>query len=355
MNNYDFYYPIRFRNKTKNFDNLFNSWKSVENTLGSAYKKDEVIDKYFGKDLDMDTRMSKYFSVLSYRNFEEKGSNIFHFTKELLQLLEQTDVSDIQIKNIKFPFNNFYISVRELNRPFTSDKDDDAIIDGIFIEFKDDNEHDLMHDYHIGFYLCGYSESKKELEFKRTNLDLLELTSELSFKSSESTITDAIEVVHQILKDTTESETTTKEYKEKEINFQLEDYKRLKDNLNLIINCIIYISSDKPDIEKEYRAGIPSHLNDRIKKANTNRKKEVLEQELTKFGYTKINLIGKSYKRIASESSLTTINPHWRRGHWRNQPFGTELKESKLIWIKPTIVNKEKGEIGKGHIYGVKN
>jgi hypothetical protein len=45
------------------------------------------------------------------------------------------------------------------------------------------------------------------------------------------------------------------------------------------------------------------------------------------------------------------ISPHWRRGHWRNQPFGEKLSEKKLIWIKPTIVNKEKGEPIKGHIY----
>lgn len=357
MNNYDFYYPIRFRNKTKNFDNLYNSWKTIENVLGSAYKKDEVIDKYFGKDLDQDTKMSKFFSVLSYRNFEKNGSNIFHFTKELLELLEKTDVSDIQIKNIKFPYSSLYISIRELNRPFSTEKNDDTIIDGIYVNFRgeENSKLDLLHDFHIRFDICGFSESRKDLEFKRTNLDLLELTSELSFDNKESTINDAFSVIHQILKETTENETTSQKFKDKEVNSQLEDYKRLKDNINLIINCIIYISSENSDIERKYQNGLPNYLSNKLESANTNRKKEIVNQELNNFGYSKINIIGKSYKRKKGDDNLKTINPHWRRGHWRNQPFGIDLKENKLIWIKPTIVNKEKGEIKKGHIYGIKN
>lgn len=30
---------------------------------------------------------------------------------------------------------------------------------------------------------------------------------------------------------------------------------------------------------------------------------------------------------------------HWRRGHWRNQPCGEKLQDSKIIWIQPTLIN----------------
>lgn len=57
------------------------------------------------------------------------------------------------------------------------------------------------------------------------------------------------------------------------------------------------------------------------------------------------NFIGKGYK-IKEENTQAKLfkgthsSPrlHWRRGHFRNQRFGQELKEQKIIWIEPTLV-----------------
>jgi hypothetical protein len=352
MSNYEFYYPNRFRAKTKNFDNIFNEWKSVENSWGSGPKQDQVIIKYFGNELSNEIRNSKMFSFLGYRRFDKSGSNIFHFKKELLGLLEKTDVSDLQICNIKFPFNNFYLSLRELNKPFSSNPDDDTIIDGVYINFHDDSKDEVDYHYWISFHLCGFSESKKEIEFKYNVVDKMELASDLSFERSTSKITDAIKLVHQIMSDTLDSKTMTQNDIDTEINYQLEHYKNLKDNLNLFINCILYVSSDKPDIETKYVDGLPSHLKSKFEKANTKHRKYLVEKEIKRFGYSKINLAGKSFSNHQLIQQVKTeMSSHWRRGHWRNQLFGKDLNESKIIWIKPTIVNKEKGEPNKGHIY----
>lgn len=52
------------------------------------------------------------------------------------------------------------------------------------------------------------------------------------------------------------------------------------------------------------------------------------------------NFLGHYYK-AARELSGSHGSPrmHWRRGHYRNQPFGKNLAESKLIWIEPVLVN----------------
>lgn len=352
MNNYDFYYPNRFRQRTKNFDNLYNEWKSIENAFGSATKKDKIIDKYFGKDLPNEIKNSKFFSVLEYRRFEQAGSNIFHFKKELLELLEKTDVSEIQIGQIKFPFSDFFISLRELKKPLPTSASKDAIIDGVYVSFTDDSDEELIYKYHISFHICGYSESTKDVEFKKNVQDIMELPAGLTFTNETSTITDAIEEVHQIMSDTLESETMDKEYIEREIDFQLEEYKLLKDNLNLMVNCLLYLSSVKPDIETKYVEGLPIHIKNKIEKANTRHRKELAEKEAKRDGFSKINLVGNSLSKIVSNKNITNeVAPHWRRGHWRKQPFGKELSETKIVWIKPTIVNKEKGEPAKGHIY----
>ena len=352
LNDYNFYYPNRFREKTRNFDNLYNEWKSIENAWGSAKKQQEVIDKYFGNELSNQIKNSKLFSVLEYRRFEKAGSNIFHFKRELLELLEKTDVSEIQIGQIKFPYPNFYISLRELSKSLPSDSSKDAIIDGIYVSFTDDSEEDLIYKYHISFHICGFSESRKEDEFKRNVQDIMELPAGLTFVNENSTITDAIAEVHKIMTDTLESKTRSTEAIEREIDYQLEEYNLLKDNLNLMVNCLLYLSSVKPDIEAKFVDGLPIHIKNKIEKANTKHRKEIAEKEALLSGYSKINLVGNSFiKEKTSHHTTGEIAPHWRRGHWRNQPFGQKLSETKIIWIKPTIVNKEKGEPQKGHIY----
>ena len=351
MTNYNLYYPIRYRNKTKNFVNIYNKWKAVENQFGSLKKQDVIIDRYFGSNLPNSIKISKSIGLILYRKFEQNGSNIFHFTKELLELFKQTDVSDIQIKNIKFPYNNFYISLRELDIPVKNDKD--RIIDGVYVNFTDDEKEDLIYSHHINFDVCCYSKQAGENEFDyKVKDDIVEM-SDLSFENRNSTISDAINGVFEIMKNTMEETDRTKEQIQTEIDYQLDAFNVFKNNINLIINCILYISSEKPDIEKDYATDLPTHLKNNYQKAKTKHQKEIEENKIQQFGYSKINLVGKTFKKNTTNQDLSSVAPHWRRGHWRNQKYGHNLSQSKLIWIMPTVVNKEKGDPEKGHIYSI--
>jgi hypothetical protein len=346
MSNYNFYYPCRFREQTSNFEFLYPLFKTYGNLNNGHWKQRELINKHF----EQGVRNSKYSSFLAYFRFEEAGCNIFHFKKEILEMLEHTDVSEIQLKNIKFPFNNFYISLRELGKPLTIGHNNNTIIDGVYIDFQPHTNNDYGW---IMFNVCEYSEydKDKDKEFKSDVVEKMELCS-LNFASNDATIADAIELNNQILRDTFENETATKEYKEREINSQLEAYKLLKDNLNLFVNCILYITSEKPDITTEYGENLPNKLKEKLAKADKDYKKIKVDKELIKQGFSKIKIVGNSFtSQINNNLQKTEIAPHWRRGHWRNQPFGKELTETKIIWIQPTIINKEKGMPNKGHIY----
>ncbi len=43
---------------------------------------------------------------------------------------------------------------------------------------------------------------------------------------------------------------------------------------------------------------------------------------------------------VASGSGRT-VRPHWRRGHFRMQPYGPGLNKRKLVWIEPVLVNRD--------------
>ena len=38
------------------------------------------------------------------------------------------------------------------------------------------------------------------------------------------------------------------------------------------------------------------------------------------------------------EESARAVRPHWRRGHFRRIPYGEGLTESRIGWIRPTLV-----------------
>lgn len=79
---------------------------------------------------------------------------------------------------------------------------------------------------------------------------------------------------------------------------------------------------------------------------------ELVEKEGRKLGFCKKtkselwtpNRIGRRYqiKRTVAQDfgSQTGLSKraHWRRGHFRNQPFGSESLERKIIWIEPMLI-----------------
>ena len=53
------------------------------------------------------------------------------------------------------------------------------------------------------------------------------------------------------------------------------------------------------------------------------------------------NFLGRNYSlRGLNNMDNPRHSPrmHWRRGHYRNQPYGDHMSLKKLIWIEPTIV-----------------
>lgn len=53
------------------------------------------------------------------------------------------------------------------------------------------------------------------------------------------------------------------------------------------------------------------------------------------------NVVGRGYRHRSEpsgDSSGGTVRMHWRRGHYRQQPFGEGRRDHKIIWIEPTLI-----------------
>lgn len=73
------------------------------------------------------------------------------------------------------------------------------------------------------------------------------------------------------------------------------------------------------------------------------REKTIVEGNGTRKEFWTPNLIGKyfRYRKVSESSDGSHSSPrtHWRRGHFRNQAYGTGRHEHKTIWIEPVLVN----------------
>jgi len=65
--------------------------------------------------------------------------------------------------------------------------------------------------------------------------------------------------------------------------------------------------------------------------------------------YWSPNIVGKFYTppKHAPQGTHASPRMHWRRGHFRHQPFGPGRQERKVIWLEPMLVSAGDDEAEK--------
>lgn len=341
-----YYYPYRFFNSRKHLGKIIDKIETREDIekhleiLASANHRESQMepDRWFDQNRLNLRAVTEMENIYSFAKFRHNGSNIFNFSRELLQLLDKTDVEDIQFQNIRHPFKEYYISFRNLDRDILGEyMEFEYKLDGVYISNEIDNA--------IILHITGFNENKKVKNWwyypDFTNINTLD------FVKPENTVKDALSNLYSNLNQRVPEA-------EGDLIPNLDrTFKEIERNIKLIINCILFLSTQEEDLTKEYPTDIPSRLTSKLSKAKTKHQREVAKAEINRNGFSKITF-AKLHKSERIESGIgSEVSPHWRRGHWRKQPFGHNLSEIKLIWIKPTIVRKDKGKPTKGHIYEV--
>lgn len=335
----DKYYPIRLEKSIPYLDQIIKDLRVAQGQPGYAYARETVIHKHLKlKQADNGKAIEAYrlSSIEAYINFLDGGRNIFDFSGQLLEMLQQTDVKEIKFQDIKLPYESFYVSFLDFEITFR----DKYLLDGAFIRYHT-YEDDPFAKYTIWVELCGYDKEKIEnkSEFGLQNKDLIFLSSSLTCENDNSTIEDALEYQRRIMKD---------ELNERHLDVQLEEYKLLIDHLKLVVNSLLYLSIPDPDL-----TDILGNPTERNKKSETPKqiKEQSFQNQKLDEKLRHVKLVGYKIKKRRDYKTGKKIRAHWRRGHWRNQKYGTVGNEAKkLIWIQPTIVG-DGDDLVTGRVY----
>ncbi|WP_323028420.1 hypothetical protein [Gelidibacter japonicus] len=349
----DTFFPIRYE-KTRPFlkelNSLANGKKSAElfqtdNTMifqniifDEMVKAEEKLPiGILGDEKSFNLKLARELNYYwFYYTWLKNGKNNFYFKKELLTMFEFSDVDKIPFSTIKMPFDSFYISFSDLDRMFGIDTAGTEIyIDGVMVvkNFNKDNQ--------LDFFLNAFTKNSKK-------------SKDWLLNKFASLYGDWFRINYNLDTDTLKNTGFIPKFLDNNANENLTEGTRIffSQVVNLILNSICYLSSPIEKPRSAWPDGAPKNLTEKAQNGTTKRKREVAISELQNKGYTQVKIFGESYKTSNSNLETKNVASHWRRGHWRNQPFRTE-NETKLIWIKPTIINKEKGKPEKGKIYNV--
>lgn len=300
----------------------------------------------------------------------EKGQNIFSFSEELLKMLSRTDVKDIKYSSFNLPYDNLYISLKPLGIEITDGSG--KIVEGVYVsidrmamDYQWKDEDPLIFDYAISFNFVGDFIEQKLIDYDKIwdgygdgigGADFWKYEFYFIEKDSVITIDDAINDTKRMFKSCYFPED------ENEISdIHLDAYNRyiyfIDKTYKVLVNTLLYLSlpQESREIVSKYPNNLPHNFNQKISFAKTNKEKRKVNNKIKESGFSKIHYVGLSFGRKPTNTLENSIeqSPHWRRGHWRNQAYGTGLNKNKLVWIKPTIVNKDLGNPEKGHVYEV--
>lgn len=130
----------------------------------------------------------------------------------------------------------------------------------------------------------------------------------------------------------------------------------IEESLPLIFNLVLYLGHGPAQPNPEFPEGAPKRLIEALQKTPSEKRRKRVREDLERLGYSKIRFIRDPQKKepCVPFGSGVEVRPHWRRGHWRMQPYGPKLSLLKLLWVRPTMVHRDRTEgINMGRLYDV--
>lgn len=374
---YHFPYWIEKQNNFRNFVKGHNAFQKRHIPNYDGTNTQEFLYKKSGLSLDeIHDFEYLYENFHHWKEWYTNGRNIFSFSRELLLMLEKTDVDSITPDKFHLPYDIFYISLKPLNLKIAKGRDE--IIEGVYVNHNIWNgmgEHPegycelslyFVGDFK-GLFLEYIQNVKSRLPYNIGGVEEFDETPIGSFwniwlwfekQEGRENVKQTVEYFLQGLRE--EIFTNGKsadDVTDSDLDFYNSTTDLLANSIHLVINCLLYLAQpvEKIDVKNEFPAGLPHNLNKKLSFVKTHREQSKIDRKIEDLGYTKIRYVGESYKKACSSAKADmVIQSHWRRGHWRSQRFGEKLTDQRMVWIMPTIVNSNHGQPLKGHLYDVK-
>ena len=302
---------------------------------------------------------SEIVNVQVFGQFLDGGKVIYDLAAALTQSLLITDAEDIPCGELSFPGNAFYLHFG----PESGLTGDGFNIEGAFVVRLDDRMVIDLVPQGFGqphFLALPMGDSVIGIHILLTSPDKT-----VSAALTES-ISDVLENNAKVMAQVAEVERQLERQFGQVVKVPspvanlAERGPLLLKALNLIVNTMFYLMAEPDDVVEDWGRGTPTEAVEALQKEQKPGTVKSLENTLAKSGYTKVRFVGKKFAqsvgaRLIQEvsSSGRTMAAHFRRGHFRRQPYGPERSLRKTIFVAPVFVNSDSGVASAGRIYTV--
>lgn len=296
-------------------------------------------------DIDQHERSAKSFfdellTILPLCVWSLSGRRIIQFDSALTTEFQHTDVDGMMLSDLSLPWQSFYIAFDGPDAPNAGGMPIDGVIVSTVDPDSEDNEEEnallmlrpLMkptepwtsNDRQTTWTLIANGKDERDLssELSDSARDMLEITGGMQSKTAVSAL--PAEKRGDLLSYTMD---------------QAKYPQMLERVINLCVNALLYLSQ-QPSMDEVWQDGSPQKLVEKTREGG--RKGEKATRELVYAGWAQIHRLG-----VPAQQSDQNVRAHWRRGHWRRQPYGPRKALRKLIRIAPVIVGGNRGEANR--------
>lgn len=358
--------------------NVISSLVSLEankerSTVALRFRKD---DKY--NPIKVITQEIDCYTM--YSPFVYSGKKIFDLNAPLVEMFRYTSVDAIPVSFITSPFKNYYLYFGKQEHLATGDG---WHLDGVYVQHYPEAKlmqfmftscpekpaqiarwvegsepvlkcsiTDDLFDLNLGAAIEKVIETRRAEMLERIEKGDMDRTLELQNSASElgGDLSDlGVGTIIDIGATTAKARLA-----------ELEDsIGTLKAALSLAVNSVCYLTAYPDDIDLEWASETPRSLVERATKGHPNVKKNT-ESKLLSTGYQRVYLCGRKLTQGPADVSTEgagSKRTHWRRFHWRLQPYGPKRSLRKAIIIEAMLINPGAGyeDEPTGTIYIDKN
>lgn len=327
--------------------------------------------------------MTRTVSTLAHiANFASAGRNSFLLPAEVTALLGRTDLGDIRLSDIRLPFRAFYLGFAgglSVGLPGSPN-----LVDGAYVEtFTIDD--DAGPQSYLTFYVTARCTDKPAraksawiagpephfyapLKILSDVQDTLEgaieratTSNDIALEAEPEAQAALLDGIQQAAEDGYPVSKPVTTGFERAADFNVVALPTMRSVLALLCNAICLLSAEPVASEPVWPMDAPQSLVDIALRGSTPKRRRTAMGKLAERGFFSARTI--SLQLNAPDTAEVQANvripsgrellPHWRRGHWRRQAHSAGSRERRLIWIRPVLVRRDRGEEVESHVYVV--
>jgi len=298
-----------------------------------------------------------------FQNYWDSHRQMFCFDPALTDSLSNTDVSDVPWDAIRLPHSEFHVSWGDFGQESFWIGDLEYVIDGAYIRrvpqesilFPNDT---ILITFTSQLVFPSYKEAKEArsaqgYHFSEPIYDFamsgagVETVGQAIGKGEEEYLRYCRSLDDQLLQSAHNwaPEVDVLPIGERIRPFQGK-FERgieiIRGSVPLLFNVIFYLTQRPGERVIRYPDTAPKGQVKRLTSESNTKVRKSIADSLLRKGYSEVTFIRDPEVTSASIGGHTdrSIRSHWRRGHWRNQPYGENLTKRKWNWIMPVLVKK---------------